>query len=134
MPLLAVAAATVDEYFVIFHDKTLRHQVFQVPRTAGHLKHASAQPATEVVMMGLARQFITLGFPGDVNDHDRARFCQAFQCAIYGREAHIRYGRLGGLQQFLRREGPVLMAEYTPYSAALCRVTLHDIDIPCVSY
>jgi hypothetical protein len=125
VPLLAIATPSVNEDFVIFHDEAFWDQPLQITGTTIHFKHASASPATEVMVVILPGQFIALWFAGNIHDHDRLSLGHTLQCAIDRCQAHLRHGALRALQQFLGRKGAVFSIEHIPDSPALCGITLH---------
>jgi hypothetical protein len=93
---------------MVFHYEATGNQTLEVARTAIHFEHTPTGPATEVVMMALARQLITLGLSGHIHHGKVMTFGQTLQGPVDCRQPHAGHELLGGIQDFLGRERAIL--------------------------
>lgn len=111
---------------MVFHHEATGNQILKVPRTAIHFEHTPTGPATEVMMMVLARQLIALGLSGHIDNGKVMTFSQTLQGPIDCRQPHAGHELLGRIEDFLRSERAILGAENLANGSSLCGVALHS--------
>src|SRR5258706_6182069 len=117
--LVAVAADAVQRHLMALHHKAFGGDALHVARTAGHVEHAVAAHAAEMVVVGAAAEFVARGLAGQVHGLHFARFHQLLDVAVHrgqpdGRHLALRCAEdLGRSEE--RRVGKECRSRWSPY-------------------
>src|SRR3989442_6402291 len=123
--LVAVAADAVQRHLMALHHKAFGGDALHVARTAGHVEHAVAAHAAEMVVVGAAAEFVARGLAGQVHGLHFARFHQLLDVAVHRGQPDGRHLALRCAEDLGRKQGASSLFHDRAYRAALTGRAFH---------